>query len=438
MGLVVESGSGMEVADGEAEPLAARFDTISREYVGYGPLEFGGKSRWTVASKLAKMGSSTLSSQSRLEDVLPLSIVVVSSELMGGRWRGRDGPGVGEMGEVRGEVRGDVAARAARRAATCLPRYVDWLLTQLRSIYRLVGGRSRILVCQTTKKKFLTLELADAAFQRVDFRFRAGIAGVVAGLGVGIAALKSLPGSSLCRFALGIGAGVLLVGILRRGRGASHVGAESGDGECGRDAQVYHSSLAVVERVECNPQARQGRRGISKMLEVAGGFEAASATCTSVGLGNPVREWTKEEKRSTKLNCGDRRIGDSGDHALNHSKYAVPSSSSSKWSSALAVAPMSHQQQKFAISLAIRQQTTSLTSGLLEKLKRREKRKAGEQGSSRAPKSARLRSEMSTAAQQLSPEPEVGEDPDQGLDFDAGEPAPVSVIETSGGRRLVH
>ncbi|KAJ7844264.1 hypothetical protein B0H14DRAFT_3139410 [Mycena olivaceomarginata] len=86
----------------------------------------------------------------------------------------------------------------------------------------------------------------------------------------------------------------------------------------------------------------------------------------------------------------------------------------------------------------IRQQTTSLTSGLLEKLKRREKRKAGEQGSSRAPKSAQLRSEMSTAAQQLSPEPEVGEDPDQGLDFDAGEPAPVSVIETSGGRRLVH
>jgi hypothetical protein len=28
-------------------------------------------------------------------------------------------------------------------------------------------------------------------------------------------------------------AGVLLAGILRRGRSASHVGAESGDGECG-------------------------------------------------------------------------------------------------------------------------------------------------------------------------------------------------------------
>jgi hypothetical protein len=52
----------------------------------------------------------------------------------------------------------------------------------------------------------------------------------------------------------------------------------------------------------------------AKMLEVGGGFEAASATCTSVGLGNPVREWTKEEKRSTKLDCGDRRIVDSGNH----------------------------------------------------------------------------------------------------------------------------
>jgi hypothetical protein len=45
--------------------------------------------------------------------------------------------------------------------------------------------------------------------------------------------------------------------------------------------------------------------------------------------------------------------------------------------------------------------------------------------------------EMSTAVQQLSPEPEVGEDLDQGLDFDTGEPAPMSVIETSGGRWMV-
>jgi hypothetical protein len=44
---------------------------------------------------------------------------------------------------------------------------------------------------------------------------------------------------------------------------------------------------------------------------------------------------------------------------------------------------------------------------------------------------------MPMAAQQLSPEREVGEDPDQGLDFDAGEPASMSVIVTSGGRRLV-
>jgi hypothetical protein len=122
----------------------------------------------------------------------------------------------------------------------------------------------------------LTLELADAAFQRVDFSFRAGIAGVVAGLGVGIAALKSLPGSSLCRFALGIGAGVLLVGILRRGRGASHVGAESGDGECGRDVQVYIiARLLLWSMWSALHKLAKGDEVSAKMLEVGGGFEAA-------------------------------------------------------------------------------------------------------------------------------------------------------------------
>jgi len=45
IGLVVEFGSGMGVLEAEAAALAARFDTICNEYVGYGPLEPGGKSR---------------------------------------------------------------------------------------------------------------------------------------------------------------------------------------------------------------------------------------------------------------------------------------------------------------------------------------------------------------------------------------------------------
>jgi hypothetical protein len=64
MGLVLEFGGGTGVdVDDDAEAMLAFFETIWREYVGYGPGPR--KSRFTIISKLDSMGLSTVSSHSR-------------------------------------------------------------------------------------------------------------------------------------------------------------------------------------------------------------------------------------------------------------------------------------------------------------------------------------------------------------------------------------
>jgi hypothetical protein len=68
IGLVVACGSGRGVADADAAARTARFDTICKEYMGYGP-SAALKSLLTMLSKLVRRVLSTVSSQSKYKHI---------------------------------------------------------------------------------------------------------------------------------------------------------------------------------------------------------------------------------------------------------------------------------------------------------------------------------------------------------------------------------